>query len=59
MLKLFIRAEIIASATFTFTTTIYQQKKPDGYFKRELLNNSRLEEGSTYESSYIIWDLKE
>ena len=44
MLKWVICAKIIASVTFNFTTTIYQSKNSDGYFKRAVLNNSRLAE---------------
>ena len=36
------RAESIASVTFTFTTTIYQQDNSEGYFKISDLNSSRL-----------------
>ena len=57
-MKLFIRDESIASVTFTFTTTIYQQENSEGYFKISVLDNSRFAVGCTAEASYIIWDLE-
>ena len=59
MLKWVISAESLASVPFTFTTTIYQQKNSDRYFKSAVLNISRLAEGSTDESSCSIWDSTE
>ena len=50
------RAESIASVTFLFTTTIYQQYNSDEYIKRSVLNNSRLAVGLTTKDLYIIWD---
>ena len=50
------RAESIASVTFPFTTTIYQQYNSDEYIKRSVLNNSRLAVGLTTKDLYIIWD---
>ena len=52
-------AESIASVTFPFTKTIYQQDNLELYFNRAVLNNSRLGVGRTDESSYRIWDLAE
>ena len=52
------RDESIASVTFTFTTTIYQQENSEGYFKISVLDNSRFAVGCTDEASYIIWDLE-
>ena len=48
------RDESIAYVTFPFTTTIYQQENPEGYFKREVLNNSRLAVERTAEASHSI-----
>ena len=56
MLKQVIHAENIASVNFTSTTTIYQQENSDVYFNIAVLNNPSLEEGSTADSSYNIWD---
>ena len=50
------RAESVASVPFTFTTTKYQQENPEGYFKREVLNNSRLAVERTAEASHSIQD---
>ena len=50
------RAESIAYVTFTFTTTIYEQYNSEGYFKRAVLNISRLAVGRTAKASYSIWD---
>ena len=54
--KLVISAESIDSVHFPFTATIYQQDNSEGYFKRAVLNNSRLASGRTAEASYSIWD---
>ena len=53
------RAESIASVSFPFTTTIYQQENSEGYFERAVLNNSMLEVGRTAKASYRIWDSAE
>ena len=55
MVKIFMRAEIIASVTFPFTTTTYQQENSVVYYKRAVLNDSRLAVGRTAKASYIIW----
>ena len=53
------RAESITSVPFPFATTLFQQENSEGYFKRAVLNNSRLPVGRNAKTSYSIWDLAE
>ena len=58
-MKLFKRAESIASVTFTLKTTIHQKENTERYFYREFINNSRLSVRRTEKASYRIWDSAE
>ena len=50
---------MILSVAFTCTKTVLKKENPEGYFKRLVLCNLRLEVGRTNKYPYIIWDSKE